>query len=183
MTDEQEVAYQKAYYAAHRENLMAKNRQYRETHREETAARNAAYKAAHREELADKRLVFRKANRESLATRQRAWNAANPEYAAAYFFANRASRAAKARQTRYGITPAEYDNLLERQSGLCAGCGIHMAPPNVDHDHATGRVRGLLCFSCNAVLGLSKDSPDVLLRLVDYLTKATVRTATVRAAA
>jgi Recombination endonuclease VII len=59
---------------------------------------------------------------------------------------------------RYGITLADYDQMLRTQGGRCAICrsdtagkkGQHFA---VDHDHATGRVRGLLCIKCNARLG------------------------------
>ena len=51
----------------------------------------------------------------------------------------------------YGITLRQYRKMLKRQKGVCAVCG---KPPkkvslNVDHDHETDRVRGLLCFFCN----------------------------------
>lgn len=57
---------------------------------------------------------------------------------------------------KYGITLAEYDQMLEEQHGVCAICGG--ADPSgrrlaVDHDHETGKVRGLLCTSCNTRLG------------------------------
>lgn len=57
-------------------------------------------------------------------------------------------------KARYGITREDYDLMLEGQGGTCAICG---SPPkanrlHVDHDHATGRVRGLLCTKCNTSL-------------------------------
>jgi hypothetical protein len=62
---------------------------------------------------------------------------------------------------RYGITAAEADYLLGRQGGLCAIC--RSAPAvHVDHDHATGAVRALLCFNCNGGLGQFKDDPALL---------------------
>jgi hypothetical protein len=73
-------------------------------------------------------------------------------------------------RTKYGITPEQYDEMLERQGGGCAICG---KPPgdialHVDHCHETGRVRGLLCFSCNAGLGQFRHDPDLLGRALEY---------------
>ncbi len=72
---------------------------------------------------------------------------------------------------KYGITPERYDAMLERQGGLCAICE---QPPqktllHVDHDHDTGRVRGLLCFSCNVALGYLKHDLDRLASAMTYL--------------
>ncbi len=69
---------------------------------------------------------------------------------------------------RYGITADDYDRLFDAQRGLCAGCWKAPAA-HVDHDHATGKVRGLLCFNCNQALGNSRDDIEVLRRLVNYL--------------
>ena len=69
---------------------------------------------------------------------------------------------------RYGITAAEADYLLRRQDGLCAICRAAPAA-HVDHDHATGGVRALLCFNCNGGLGQFKDDPDVLRAAADYV--------------
>jgi hypothetical protein len=71
-------------------------------------------------------------------------------------------------RTRFGITLTQYDEMLAKQHGVCAICfqpettlykrnGIEKAKPlSVDHDHVTGRVRGLLCFRCNAYLGFTE---------------------------
>jgi len=59
--------------------------------------------------------------------------------------------------------------LLAEQGGLCAICREAPAA-HVDHDHATGRVRGLLCFNCNGALGQFRDRPDLMLRAYAYLT-------------
>lgn len=63
--------------------------------------------------------------------------------------------------------------MLARQGGRCAICerspGILRVALRVDHDHATGRVRGLLCDSCNAALGLFGDETARLERAIEYL--------------
>jgi hypothetical protein len=69
---------------------------------------------------------------------------------------------------RYGITAAEADHLLRLQGGLCAICKIAPAQ-HVDHDHATGAVRALLCFNCNGGLGQFKDDPAVLRAAAEYV--------------
>lgn len=69
---------------------------------------------------------------------------------------------------RYAITGAQADAMLAEQDGLCAVCRVAPAA-HVDHDHATGKVRGLLCFNCNGGLGQFKDRIDVLEAGVDYL--------------
>ena len=75
---------------------------------------------------------------------------------------------------RYGITAAEADFLLERQQGLCAICRAAPAA-HVDHDHATGAVRALLCFNCNGGLGQFKDNPGLLHAAAYYVALHTAR--------
>jgi hypothetical protein len=70
---------------------------------------------------------------------------------------------------RYGITAAEADVMLQEQRGLCAICKAAPAV-HVDHDHASGNVRALLCFNCNGGLGQFKDDPAVLRAAAEYVT-------------
>jgi hypothetical protein len=76
----------------------------------------------------------------------------------------------------YGITNQDYEQMLENQGFCCAGCGLHQnileKKLNVDHDHVTGKVRGLLCGNCNRALGLVKDNLETLVRLHEYLEKS-----------
>lgn len=75
---------------------------------------------------------------------------------------------------RYGITQDEYLRLFEKQQGRCAICGgteprCNGARLCVDHDHATGKVRGLLCTPCNLAAGYLADSAERAELLAAYL--------------
>ena len=78
-------------------------------------------------------------------------------------------------QKRYGITKKEYEELEKKQNGLCACC--KQKPENrgrngsfvVDHCHATGQVRALLCAKCNAGIGFFDDNPVLLVLASEYL--------------
>ncbi len=75
----------------------------------------------------------------------------------------------------YGINQAEYDALFERQGCRCAACKTTDNGKrrwSVDHDHETGRIRGILCLKCNTALGMLNDSPYLLTALLQYLVEA-----------
>lgn len=78
-------------------------------------------------------------------------------------------------RSTYGISLAEYDDMLESQSGSCAICSTTPEENgrrlDVDHCHETGRVRGLLCASCNLGIGKFKDNPSLLAEAIKYLVK------------
>ena len=69
---------------------------------------------------------------------------------------------------RYGIGQAEVDAMTAEQGGLCAACRSD-EPAHVDHDHKTGRVRGMLCYLCNQALGNVRDDISRLEGLINYL--------------
>lgn len=93
--------------------------------------------------------------RDRILASQRARRKANPaKYSALYL--------ASMRRRRYGISPEDFQGMLEAQAGLCAICCEPMRPgrwTHVDHNHETGRVRGLLCHSCNLGIGHLKEDP------------------------
>lgn len=83
----------------------------------------------------------------------------------------------KFRARKYGVTPEMYEAKLKSQGGVCAIC--HQPPRGdsrqkslaVDHDHEYGRLRDLLCVTCNRLLGQADDDPDRLLEAAQYLKK------------
>jgi hypothetical protein len=83
-------------------------------------------------------------------------------------------------QRRYGITLAEYNAMLEAQGGKCSICrrpergrsnggGGGLRRLSVDHEHGNGRVRGLLCMTCNVMVGIFEDCPTVVDAMLAYL--------------
>lgn len=81
------------------------------------------------------------------------------------------------REWMYGMTNGQYEEMLAAQGGLCAICE---RPPvqgkgrgdgvlHVDHDHATGKVRALLCVTCNQGIGQFQDDIERLERAIAYL--------------
>lgn len=78
------------------------------------------------------------------------------------------------KEWKYGISQEEYEVLIEKQGDSCAICQT-MEPGgrhntwHIDHDHVTGKVRGLLCWLCNSGLGKFKDDSYLLGKAVKYL--------------
>lgn len=89
------------------------------------------------------------------------------------YFANywdrRGGRTPYYRQRSYNITPEQYESMKKAQNGACAICDLVPDVLHVDHDHATGKVRSLLCGTCNTGIGLMKENTNILQRAAEYL--------------
>lgn len=98
------------------------------------------------------------------------------ERASVYYVANRSSFRKYNLKHLYGISIEQYDEMYQRQGGRCAVCGTHQSLLKrrlyVDHDHKTGKVRGLLCYNCNSAIGKLGDSLEGLQRAIDYMKTA-----------
>lgn len=76
------------------------------------------------------------------------------------------------RRRRRGCTPSQYKLLQQSQKGMCAICGKEVNEQlRADHDHVTGKMRGLLCDNCNWGLGNFKDNIQYLKNAICYLEK------------
>ena len=78
-------------------------------------------------------------------------------------------------ERKYGITRAQYEEMLSQQNYKCKSCHRQLngvrgpLSPCVDHCHKTSKVRGILCKNCNHALGHVNDDIDRLLKLIEYL--------------
>jgi hypothetical protein len=113
------------------------------------------------------------------------WNEENAARAkrarADYYLRTKDTERAKRRRRNahlvrtFGITLEEYEALIASQGGLCPGCGDELtSSSHVDHCHARGQIRGVLCNNCNLTLGLAADSPQRLRRLALYLERSVI---------
>lgn len=138
-------------------------------HANRAAAKVAAkkWRDANRGKIRSYARKYRAENREKMLERARAYAAANPMKVRAH-----------ALRTRYGITSAQYEQMLMAQGGLCAICQQpevrrmrgKVTRLAVDHDHQSGRVRGLLCALCNATLHkLERHGPVWVSAALKYL--------------
>ena len=119
---------------------------YYKRHRDKSIARSKKYYAENSERVIRRICEQQKKNIERVRTRNRKRN--------------------------YALTKDQFNDLVEAQQNCCPCClreqwefGIF----HVDHNHITGEVRGLLCSQCNTALGMVKDNPDILKRLIQYL--------------
>ena len=109
------------------------------------------------------------------------WRKRNPERAAAIskkYYETHRKKAYEynrnhALKSLYGITTIEYNEMFAAQDGKCAICGKHQVELkkrlHVDHNHLTGKVRGLLCSNCNTMIGLSVENSKSLRLAAEYL--------------
>lgn len=113
--------------------------------------------------------------RERSATK---YHTLSPEYKHAWYEKNRQRLLENDRLKAYGISPEQYQEMVDSQNGVCAICRQPESALNkrreikqlsVDHCHETGTVRGLLCHGCNAAIGLLGESIDRINAAAMYL--------------
>ena len=73
------------------------------------------------------------------------------------------------RQKNHNLSANEQLAMIVERHGRCDICGTNASPPEIDHDHTTGKVRGVLCGIHNRGIGLFRDDPVLLRRAADYL--------------
>jgi hypothetical protein len=151
-------AYQKAYRKAHRKEALAYQKEYRKAHKKENSKRSKAYYEANKKAIRAKQKKAYHANREKINSRRKVLNFLN----------------------KYGMTFQDLEHLWQRQKKRCPICKRCIPNPcrqrssktHVDHCHKTGKVRGLLCCSCNLGLGSLQHSVSNHKRAIKYLQKA-----------
>jgi len=158
---EEERVNNKAYRAAHKKHYRTYLKSYRADHLEKELAYSKTYRAEHGEEMNRKRRGYRAEHGEAVRTMEKKYNAIH-----------RKEKNAQKRFQTYGLSQSAFDTMLTNQGHVCAICG--KAPwngrnPHVDHDHKTGKIRGILCNRCNVGVGMVLDDPKIARAMADYL--------------
>lgn len=157
MTKEQTRKYNQEYRKKHHDELLEYDRnrwpKRYETNRESKLAQNKKWQETNREK--HNFLIKR-------------WAKANPQKRALTYRKNQIKR-------RYGITYNEYLEMILKQGNKCKICEFQFTndkmggKPFIDHCHNTGKVRGILCHSCNIAIGNLKDSVELMEKAIQYI--------------
>lgn len=177
-TKEEKREYARIYRMGHREQIRRDARKYCSTHVEQ----RKTYRTEHAKEINAHNKAYRAANKDRIAAHKREYYSTHPgeeEIKRAY---NKAYNATHPKdnygyrlRSKFGMSKSEYNELLTAQGGVCAICkkkAWNSKRPCVDHDHDTGKVRGLLCHRCNLAIGQIDDNPQIARLMADYLSRA-----------
>lgn len=138
-----------------------RNRRYRAAHHEKVLAIDRRYRASNHETVLERNRRYLAGNLEKERERKHRYRIENPD--------RRREASLRHRLKPYGLGPEDFQRLLAEQNNVCAICGGGARRLVLDHDHRTGRVRGILCCVCNLALGSFGDSEEVLVRAAGYL--------------
>lgn len=161
---ERKAAYDRAYYLANKERVAERARVYRQANKERIAEVDRAYRQANKERIAKRTRAYHQAHKERIAEVHRAYCRVNKERVAD----RQRSYQPLKRASKYGLTPEDVERMRAQQDNTCPVC-CAANPTDIDHDHTTGKVRGLLCRKCNSVLGFVDDNSEILRRAIAYL--------------
>jgi hypothetical protein len=138
------------------------NRQYYIRNRKRIRLSRKKEYAGNKEQHRIKDEKYREDNHEKIKQRQKEWYIDNIEKV----------RANKLKNS-YGITLEQYNLMCDVQEGKCLICNVHQNDLKqlleVDHDHKTNKIRGLLCHKCNTLLGYANENINVLDSAIKYL--------------
>ena len=163
-TKEEKRAYDKAYYESHKEESKASNKAYYNSHKEELKA----YRDSHKEESKAYSKAYNELHKEELKDYSKAYTDSHKEEKQVYYDSHKEELKAWSLKHKYNLNIDEYKQMFIDQNNKCKICGEEFRQtPNVDHNHQTGKVRGLLCHNCNLRVGWVEN--DLLEKTIKYI--------------
>ena len=162
-------AYQKEYHAKwylrNRSKSIAQSKEWQSDNKDKVNKRTMAWRMVNKEKAKSCTSRWRVENKHRVLTTAKQWYASNPERILGYRL-----------KKKYGISLQEFKDLVAKQNGVCLICNGDNSGKclRVDHDHATGTVRGLLCDNCNIGLGHFKDNEEIMLSAITYLKRTSI---------
>jgi len=173
--------YHKQHYEKNRERILESNSKWTEKNKKRISEQKHRYYIENREDILSRCAKYKEEHKEDSREWQRKYFIENREYIMKQRRERRMKNPNRTREKdwgynlkhKYGITVEDYDEMLESQDNGCAICGKTPEENgrrlHVDHDHRTGKVRGLLCHACNMLIGFAYDDIDILLNTINYL--------------
>ena len=148
-TKEETKEYQQQYHSENKDKLREYNRLWRLMNKDKVKECSRQYRLENKEKIKEFNHKYRLENKDKLTNKQLKYS--------------------------YGVTLEQYNEMLNKQSGSCAICGRHQSESkkrlHIDHNHSTGQVRALLCYRCNAGIGLLDEDINRLDMAKLYLLK------------
>lgn len=153
----------------YRKNNLEKMREYDKQH----------YEDNHEKKLENQER-YREKNRREIRERANKCYEEHPEKAKGYckkYYKNNSEKVKQAVRKRklkhrYNLSPEDWLVMWEGQDGKCVICGKNFtrsSDANVDHNHKTGKTRGLLCGGCNRGIGHFNDNSEIMMKAIEYL--------------
>lgn len=163
--------YDKEYWQKNKERLQ----QHRQKNKEKISTVNKKYREENKEKIQLWNKKWRLKNRVRIRQRYQEWKLKNTDKIKTrrqeYRKTHKEEEAEYTRQKKYGLSKGKFSEMLSERKNCCDICGEKMTQPQVDHDHNTHKIRGLLCKSCNWALGNVHDSVEILESAIKYLKK------------
>lgn len=167
--------YNREWKKANSEKVKLASRVYSENNKEKIAVRNKTWSSNNKDKVNEKSRRWVKNNPDKAKEKTLKWQKEHPEENAAskknWADKNPDRIRTSHLKRNFGITVVEYNALFEFQNGLCAICGSDNEGKSfcVDHDHESGKIRGLLCKKCNSGIGFLKDDMNIIKKALFYL--------------
>jgi DNA-directed RNA polymerase subunit RPC12/RpoP len=165
--------YNREYYDRNKDKIKELNKKYREDHKEE----RKKYYEEHKQEIKERNKKYREdqSHKQEIKERNKKYREDHKDYMKKYVESHKEYIRIKTREyklKKYGLTLSEFNAILLQQGYKCAICGKPLEnrkQAHIDHNHKTGKVRGILCNQCNLLLGYAFDDPDILQNAQDYI--------------
>ena len=162
MTTEKQRQHDREYYHKNKEHIKARRKKYREANNDKDRLRAEKYYQDNRDHVLERQKTYYQNNKEKIIERSKK-----------YLSSHKNEKRNGDLRRKFGTSLDYYNELYEKQHGLCAICGKKETREGyilaVDHDHVTGKIRGLLCNNCNTGIGLLQDSYDILISASEYI--------------
>jgi hypothetical protein len=160
MLNNKEKEYQKNYRLTNIEKIREKARLYRLNNREKLRKINKEYRLKNKDAIIKQKSEYYFKNKDKIDLRRKLYIQNNQDKFKGY------------QLKRYGLTVEEYNKILTNQNNQCAICKkSFIKTPHIDHDHQTGKVREILCITCNSILGYANDDIQILINCINYIKK------------